>query len=206
MSLQVIGAGLGRTGTRSLKDALAILFDAPCYHMADVIARPADMPVWDAALDGTLPNWNDLFADFAAVVDWPAVVFWEELAEAYPDAVILMSVRSFDSWWDSASNTIFEITKRVEGPWREMLEKMFGRFTPDRADREACRAAFEAHYAAVRARAPAERLVIWQPGDGWAPICAALDLPVPDVPFPHLNTKTEYVDNIRRMDEARRSR
>ena len=167
--LKVVGAGLGRTGTRSLQHALAQLLDEPCYHMAEVIQHPEHVPLWDVAYDGNLPDWDALFAGYAAVVDWPAVSFWEEIAEAYPDAIILMSYRSAESWWDSASQTIFEITKRIEGPWRVMVEKMFGQFAPERDNRDACIAAFNAHYARVRERAPASRLVEWQQGDGWGP-------------------------------------
>ena len=41
MSLKVIGAGFGRTGTHSLKIALEMLGFAPCYHMVEVFTHAA---------------------------------------------------------------------------------------------------------------------------------------------------------------------
>jgi hypothetical protein len=45
---------------------------------------------------------------------------------------------------------------------------------------------------------PPDRLIVWQPGDGWDPICSALELPVPDEPFPHVNTTREFVERLER--------
>jgi hypothetical protein len=52
--------------------------------------------------------------------------------------------------------------------------------------------AYVRHNDAVRAGVAPERLVEWRPDDGWEPICAALGLPVPDEPFPRLNTTAEF--------------
>ena len=94
MTLQVVGAGLGRTGTHSLKAALEQLLGGPCYHMIEVFGRPDDIPVWHAAINGDLPDWNAFLSDYRAAVDWPASAFWRELADANPDAVVLLSTRS----------------------------------------------------------------------------------------------------------------
>jgi hypothetical protein len=78
-------------------------------------------------------------------------------------------------------------------PWLAMVTDLFNaRFTMDLENAGACMAAFDAHNAHVRETAPPERLLEWQPGDGWEPICGALDLPVPDEPFPHRNTTAEF--------------
>jgi hypothetical protein len=138
-------------------------------------------------------DWRGLLAPYGAAVDWPAAAFWPEIAAAFPEAVILLSTRDAQSWWRSASDTIFEVIKGVDGPWREMVDAMLAaRFTGDIHDRGAAIAAFEAHNQAVRKRAPAARLVEWQAGDGWGPICAALGLPIPDLPFPHVNSTEEF--------------
>ena len=197
-ALRVVGAGLGRTGTHSLKVALERLLGGCCYHMAEVSQRPQDIPVFHAAARGEPVDWRKLFAGCTAAVDWPASAFWPHLAEAFPDAIILFSVRSADSWWKSASRTIFEVFDRGPGPksppgWHAMMTEVFARtFTSNYADEAAAKAAFDRHTADVRARAPAGRLVEWQAQDGWGPICAALGLAVPSEPFPVTNTAEQF--------------
>jgi hypothetical protein len=209
MTLRVVGAGVGRTGTLSLKSALEQLLGGRCYHMLETFDRPDDLPVWEAAAHGSSPDWTVFLADFDAVVDWPAAAFWPELAEAFPDAIVLLSTRSStDEWWMSANNTIFERmrTGRPDdaGPMADfqhaqarMVRAMFAaRFTADLHDEAAAKAAYEAHNAAVRASIPADRLVEWQPGDGWEPICSGLGIAVPDAPFPQVNSTDEFREMV----------
>ncbi|HET6725242.1 MAG TPA: sulfotransferase [Gammaproteobacteria bacterium] len=194
MSVRVIGAGLGRTGTTSLRQALEHLLDGPCYQMPDVYRNPAHVALWHDAVRGEMPEWNDLFAGCAAVVDWPAASFWRELSNAYPDALIVLSVREPESWWRSANETIFSVLQNsTNEPWRVMVTDLFAsRFTGSFSDKSACIAAFERHNAEVREGVPGDRLLEWQPSDGWRPLCNALDLPIPDRPFPHANTTKEF--------------
>ena len=200
MSLRVVGAGIGRTGTHSLKLALEQLLGAPCYHMLEVIEHPEFIPAWQAAVDGEPVDWNAVMQSYAAAVDWPAGAFWRELSEVYPDAIVLLSTRSSaDAWWQSANDTIFEISRRPAPPIPAMQAQMkmakamlSKRFTPDWEQEDAAKRAYEAHNAGVRASVPPNRLVDWQPGDGWEPICNALGLPVPDAPFPHVNSTEEF--------------
>ena len=194
MTLQVVGAGLGRTGTLSLKLALEKLLGGPCYHMAEVFGKPEHVPVWHAAARGEMPDWRAHFAGYRACVDWPAASFWREITAAFPDALVLLSLRDPESWWRSAHQTIFVSSREVQGEWREMLDALFGaRFTPDLDDREACIAAFERHNAEVRRAVPRERLLEWRAADGWAPLCAALGVAVPSEPFPRVNTSEEFL-------------
>jgi len=193
MTLRVVGAGLGRTGTLSLKVALERLLGAPCYHMAEVFAHPEHVGAWHDAARGRMPDWRALFAGYGAAVDWPAAAFWPELSEAFPDALVLLSVREPEAWWRSASGTIFPSIDRAGGEWREMVRAMMAsRFTDRLDDREACLAAFERHNAEVRRRVPAHRLLEWRATDGWAPLCRALGVPEPDEPFPRVNTSEEF--------------
>lgn len=201
MTLRVVGSGLGRTGTRSLKDALELLLGAPCYHMMECFPRPDHPPRWTAAMRGEPVDWEDLLDGFAATVDWPAAACWKELAAAYPDALILHSERPADAWFRSAERTIFDGFRKPRedwpapgaDPWWDMAVTMFeDRFTPEFLDRDAAMAAVEAWNADVRASAPPDRLVVWRTGDGWEPICGALDLPVPEEPFPHVNTTEQF--------------
>ena len=107
MSLRVVGAGIGRTGTLSLKLALERLLEGRCYHMMETFGRPQDVGVWQHAANGDFPDWAEFLADYRAAVDWPASAFWPELAEAFPDALILLSTRPAEAWYKSAHDTIF---------------------------------------------------------------------------------------------------
>lgn len=203
MALRVVGAGLGRTGTMSLKLALERLLGAPCYHMVEVFARPRDVEVWHEAIRGGAVDWDAVFDGYAAAVDWPVVAKWREIAEAYPDAVILLSTRSSgEAWWRSADRTIFETFRKpgaivpdddpASRAWRAMAEDMLRLFTPSYLDRETAIEAYERHNDTVRAQADPARLLDWSPGDGWGPLCERLGVPVPDEPFPHANTTEEF--------------
>jgi len=201
--VKLIGAGLGRTGTASLKKALEILLDGPCYHMLEVMDRPQDVAVWRAALNGRQPDWSDFLKDYRASVDWPGTPFWQPLAQAFPEAPILLSTReNAQVWWQSASRTVFAAghLPAAQGSARAerlaMLKEMWSlTLTPDWDQPQAAMQAYEAHNQSVRQLAPAHRLFEWQPGQGWEPLCRALGLPVPGQPFPHLNT----TDDFRRM-------
>lgn len=194
----MVGAGVGRTGTTSLQLALQQLLGSPCYHMVEVFPRPDHIEAWHRGAQGTMPDWNMLLADYGSAVDWPASGFWPELAAAYPDAVVVLSVReSPEVWWKSASRTILQVAEREPPPeiaaWFAMYTEFLGaRFTDRWQDASEAMAAYERHNEAVRAGVPADRLVEWLPGDGWEPICGALGLAVPDEPFPHLNTTAEF--------------
>lgn len=201
MTLRVVGSGLGRTGTKSLKAALELLLGGPCYHMVECFEHPEHPPRWHDAVLGRSVDWASLLDGYVATVDWPAAACWKELAVAWPDALILHSERPADEWFRSADATIFELFKKPRDEWDEpgvnpwwdmavaMLEE---RFTRDFLERDAAIAAVEAWNADVRASAPPDRLLLWNTGDGWEPICRALGVAVPDEPFPHTNTTAEF--------------
>jgi hypothetical protein len=196
MTIRVVGAGLGRTGTTSLKAALEQLLGEPCYHMVEVFAHPEHVPVWAAAMRDEPVDWLQLFEGYGSVVDFPAAAVWRDVAAAFPDAPVLLSTRSSaDAWWRSAHNTI--LVRRDDLPdemqeWARMADLMFKRISPDPSDEALTKAAYERHNAEVRAEVPPERLIDWLPEDGWGPLCEGLGLPVPDAPFPHTNTTAEF--------------
>ena len=107
MELEVVGAGVGRTGTHSLKLALEQLLDAPCHHMLEILGDPDQIPAWIDAIEGRPVDWSAILARYGAIVDWPGAAFWRELSHANPDALVLLSVRDPEEWYRSASNTIF---------------------------------------------------------------------------------------------------
>lgn len=205
MTLKVIGAGLGRTGTTSLKLALEQLLGGPCYHMREVFQNEGHAALWHQAVREGTTAWERIFDGFAAAVDWPVSAFWQELAVVYPEAIIVHSERDPLSWWQSADATIFP-SVRGDAPlppemvdeWLPMVQDLVKiRFDGDINEAASAMAAFERHNAHVRATAPPDRLVLWRPGDGWEPLCRALDLPVPEAPYPHANSRQEFLDHNR---------
>lgn len=195
MALRVIGAGLPRTGTQSLKLALETLLDGPCYHMFELFQRLSDVPAWTDAARGRLPNWDDLLSGYRATVDYPAAAYWPELMEAYPDAFVLLSVRDLESWWRSWRQTVLIRVPELPPPVRDMIfttwEKRFG---SGLNDEDTAKEAFEASNQRVREGVPQDRLLEWHLGDGWDPLCNALDVEVPSDPFPHVNTMQEFLE------------
>jgi hypothetical protein len=201
MTLQVVGAGLGRTGTASLKQALEALLGGPCYHMFEVSEHRDHDAFWRAAVRGEAVDMEAVMSGYAASVDWPACAFWRELAAVSPDAVILLSTRdSAEQWWASMDCTIVPTVKaavpadepdlaRHRAMVRELLDR---RFTTDWDSSAAAMAAYELHNEDVRRSADPRRLVEWRPGQGWEPICAALGVAVPSRPFPHENSTSDF--------------
>ena len=194
--LKVVGAGVGRTGTHSLKIALEQLLGGTCHHMVEVFAHPDEVPVWTDAIDGKSIDWPALMQGYRAQVDWPGGSFWPELSAANPDALVLLSTRDPDAWFTSCSNTIFAgLRQMVDGgdQWMAAMLRLFKeRFSDQIQDRDAMVAAYEKHNDAVRAAIPEERLLEWTPSDGWEPICERLGVPVPSEPFPVTNTTKEF--------------
>lgn len=196
MTLRVVGAGVGRTGTHSLKVALEQLLGGRCHHMVEVFPSEEQKAGWTGAIDGEPVDWSALLAGYEAIVDWPGGSFWPELTAAYPEALVLLSVRPPEDWYRSASNTIFVgIEQTADGgdPWMQAMVRLFrDRFSDRFDDPTAMMDAFVRHNDAVRAGVPADRLLEWTPGDGWEPICERLGVSVPGEPFPVTNTTEDF--------------
>ena len=196
MDLKVVGAGVGRTGTHSLKVALEQLLGGRCHHMVEVFPSEEQRAGWTAAARGEPVDWDDLLADFVAIVDWPGGAFWRELSEANPDALVLLSTRPAADWYRSAHHTIFVGTRQTAeagDPWMSAFMHLLGERFCDRLDDEAAMIdAYERHNAEVRATIPAERLLEWTAADGWDPICDRLGLPAPAEPFPQTNSTSDF--------------
>jgi hypothetical protein len=190
MGLLVVGAGLPRTGTRSLKEALEILLNGPCYHMQEVFSNLDHVPVWRRALAGDSTDWNHLLEGYVAAVDWPASAFWRELSAANPQALVILSTRARPrTWWRSADRTILPGARLTQPAdlrgWQRLFRELLeARLIPDWSDESAADDAYDRHNERVRASAP-PRFLEWQATQGWEPLCRALGVPVPDRPFPH---------------------
>jgi Sulfotransferase domain len=207
MSLEVIGAGMPRTGTMSQKLALERLGFSPCHHMIEVFAHPWQWRLWDAVGDGKLGDWDEIFGGYRATTDAPGCFFWQELADRYPNAKLILSLRDPDRWYESMMATIMtpshqqNMTASGVGPViRKLSSRMFAAGGPPTAapgegrfpDKAHMLAGYEAHNAAVIAAIPPERLLVYRVSDGWEPLCRFLGKPVPDEAFPRVNSTEEF--------------
>jgi len=199
MALKVIGAGLGRTASFSLKFALEHLGLGPCHHMSEVFADGRrQVPLWLDVIGGR-PDWDAVFTGFQSTTDYPACTYWRELAAHYPDAKVVLSVRDPDSWFDSVSATIF--SEGMQGslagsPVGDMMQGViFDHFDGAITDRAYMTDWFTRRNQEVIDSLPPERLLVFSPKQGWEPLCAFLGVPVPDGPFPRVNSRDELTEH-----------
>ncbi|GLZ78857.1 sulfotransferase family protein [Actinorhabdospora filicis] len=201
--LRVIGAGLPRTGTSTLKAALPMLVGGSCYHMTEVFEHPDHLEGWKAVTEGDTDRLDGLLDGYTSAVDWPASAYWPQLAEANPEALIVLSVRDDGpTWWGSMDATVMaqayrrrpdfappEFFAMAQGLWRHVFGELFD-------DPAAGVKAYDAYLQHVRDTAPAGRLLEWNAKQGWGPLCEALGVPVPEEPLPHLNTREEWARRL----------
>jgi hypothetical protein len=194
MTLSVIGAGFGRTGTLSLKLALEQLGFGPCYHMVEVLKNPAAPADWSAAADGEPVDWDRVFAGYRSTVDWPSATFYRELAEAYPEAKVVLTVRDPEAWFTSTQATIFGMPyDEAGGPFPRMASKVIGRLFDHRLnDKARVIEVFERHNETVKRVIPPERLLVYEVSQGWGPLCAFLGVEAPAGPMPKVNSTEEF--------------
>ena len=202
MTLKVIGAGFGRTGTSSLKIALEQLGYDKCHHMTEVISSRKQIDFWYCITQGEQPLWDDVFSGFHSSVDFPSSIYYQELAAHYPDAKIILTLRSPESWYKSASDTIFKVgsiakwlrifprVRRLhvvtnQGIWGKLFDHRF-------TDKDYAIKVYNRHIEAVKAAIPAHRLLIMEIKEGWRPICNFLGQDIPDTAFPHANDTAEF--------------
>ena len=211
MALDIIGVGYGRTGTLSLKQALETLGYADCYHMSEVVSHPEHSPLWINAWNGEEP-WELIFDGYRAAVDWPSVAFWPRLMRYYPEAKLILTTRDAESWYESASNTIFKAMKdgllADEPTPRERVEMakviiVDGTFGGDLDDKATVLAAYQQNIDRIYREVPRDRLIVFDLADGWEPLCEALGEPVPKVPYPRVNTTEEFEQRWRGGDPRR---
>lgn len=168
--------------------------------MFEILQDPSQIPGWTKAIDGGPTDWSRLLSGYVAQVDWPGASFWPELSVANPDALVILSIRSTESWYASASNTIMQVFDGAPPemrPWFEKVIEMLGaRFSNRLDDPQSMMDAYDRHNQAVRDGIPAQRLLEWTPTDGWEPICERLGLPVPTNPFPQTNNTNEWRANL----------
>ncbi len=198
MPLKVIGAGLGRNATFSLKFALEHIGFGPCYHMSEVFAGVRhNLPLWLDVVDGR-PAWDAVFDGFQSTTDYPACSYWRELAAYYPDAKVVLTTRDPDSWFDSVSETIFSPRMQRSEPGSPqhtfMHGAVFSAFDGKMTDRGFMTDWYRKRNQHVIDALPTDRLLVFHPKEGWDPLCNFLGVPVPKEPFPRVNSRDEILE------------
>ena len=210
MTLKVIGAGFGRTGTLSLKSALDELGLGPCYHMVETRAHPEHDTMWLALANGDASDWRPMLKGYASTVDWPTTYFWKQLAAANPDAKIILTLRDPEAWYRSAAATIFARMLEFESLRADpdavdearrrhmemvntiVVEKTFG----GSLEKHHAIQVFDDHNGDVRRSVPRERLLVYESGEGWDRLCDFLGVSVPATPYPKVNTTDDFVSRF----------
>ena len=210
MALKIVGSGLGRTGTTSMQTALNMLGFGPCHHMVEVFTHPETMALWIEASKGK-DVWDEIFKDYRSMVDYPGAAYWKELADHYPDAKVLHTVRDPDKWFDSTQATIFApqgAAARADGDsvQTRFFNSFIGDLRPHLADRAYMTDFFRKHTEAVKAAIAPERLLVFEVGEGWERLCKFLGVPVPAEPYPSENSTAEFQARVRAQAEAAAAR
>ncbi|MCY4344848.1 MAG: sulfotransferase family protein [Gammaproteobacteria bacterium] len=211
--LKVIGAGFGRNGTLSLKLALEQIGFGPCYHMLEVRRNPEHVAVWRQAAAGRSVDWATLFKDYQATVDWPSCNYWEAQLAAFPDAKVILSERDPEAWYASVMNTIYPSSAEAREKAREnadpaglassaMVYEVIwdGVFDGRMDDRDHVIGRYLAHNERVKRLLPSDKLLVFNPAQGWSPLCEFLGCPQPDGPFPSVNSTAQFQTLVRGTD------
>ena len=203
MTLKLLGAGFGRTGTSSAKAALEMLGWGPCHHMHEIRDHSYQLQFWTVAARGEPVDWDNAFDGYVSQIDWPGARYWRELADHFPEAKVLLTRRDPDEWYDSLRQTIVRsaaIGRRCDpNPHtRAMAEMVYQTvhqqvFNGRIEDRDYAIAVYLDHIRDVQATIASDRILIYDVKEGWEPLCAFLGVTVPSEPFPHKNTRDEFL-------------
>lgn len=223
MPLKIIGTGLGRTGTHSLKLALEQLGFGKCYHMMELFQQPQGLKYFKQAEKNEHVNWDEIFEGYSAAVDYPVARYYKQLIKYYPEAKVIHTIRDPELWYESASATIFWASKpyslrilklAVHLPFscearkripvllynRKLSELEFGK---NLKDKKKVIEIFKQHTDRVIAAIPREQLLIFNPKDSWKPLCEFLKVIVPTYPFPKSNTREEFMNNVKTIGSGK---
>ena len=216
MTLKIIGTGLARTGTMSLKDALEILTGEPCYHMIELLLNPERLPLWEEAEEKKQTDWDSLFMGYSSALGLPTTNYYAQLLEKYPDAKFVHTERDPDSWYESAASTILSSTPPIVREFSAVFESMDastkrGRLRAIRfagrsireellrgqtTDKNSAISVYHEHNKNVKATIPSDKLFVFRIEDGWGPLCDFLDVEVPQEIFPHRNSRYASADSM----------
>jgi Sulfotransferase domain len=213
MTIKIIGAGFGRTGTLSLKTALEELGFNKCYHMIELFQNPEKVKFWENASQGKPVDWDALFEGYSAIVDFPGCDYYLQLMQHYPDAKVILTIRDPETWYESTLNSIYQAQPPAIAKFLMALKSLFysreryllrlfrlinhdvwqrdfqGKFE----DKNLAIDIFKQHIEEVKRVVPPEKLLVFQVKQGWEPLCNFLGVPIPvDKPFPRLNDRISF--------------
>ncbi len=217
MSIKIIGAGLPRTGTNTLKESLERLGYKKTYHMKELLVHPENLHYWLTLKETGTTNWDELYNGYQATVDFPAYPWYKEHMKQYPDAKVILTVRPFEKWYTSVYSTIWKAGPQTVSEKIGMLSKLLfnprlrsvikcvkfskamifgvhlkGKFE----DKAFAEETFHKHIADVKAHVPADKLLVYDVSEGWGPLCKFLGVPEPKEPIPHLNKKENFKEML----------
>lgn len=223
--IQVICAGLGRTGTMSLTDALTAL-GYKSYHYVEV--SHSDQWAKVARGEATSDPVIDLIADegYTAVLENPCSDIYQDILQKYPKAKVILTVRDSPEKFEASWKTLFEtmvITEekfswRFPSFWgyiplfsnlREIRQFMGtthlglprGALTHGWRDKPNgwIGEQYTRHNQHVRENVPADQLLVFNVKEGWKPLCDFLECEVPEGDFPHSKVNdTKALKQLRR--------
>ncbi len=217
MSIKIIGAGLPRTGTNTLKESLERLGYTKTYHMKELLVHPENLHYWTSLKETGTTKWEELYNGYQATVDFPAYPWYKEHMKQYPDAKVILTVRPFEKWYTSVHSTIWQAGPQTVPQKIAMLSKLLfnprlrsvikcvkfaksnifgvtmqGKFE----DKAFALKMFNKHIEEVKAYVPAEKLLVYDVSEGWGPLCKFLGVPEPNQPIPHLNKKENFKEML----------
>jgi len=215
--MRVIGAGLPRTATTTLMIALEQLGFAPCYHMRDLLVDlESGLTRWEAVADGK-PDWEGIFAGAQSTCDWPSAHYWRELMDYYPESKVILSVRDPQLWVQSMRETVWGVyfgdsvihyacraRAVLDRDWRRFMALMTritwepgsGALAGETFTDEGLIEAMQRWNDEVTSTVPADRLLVWDPREGWEPLCRFLEVETPAEALPRVNDTISFREGI----------
>ncbi|MEO7961948.1 MAG: sulfotransferase family protein [Ginsengibacter sp.] len=213
MSIKIIGAGLPRTGTNTLKESLEKLGFVKTYHMKELLVHPENLHHWLTLKETGTTNWDELYSGYQATVDFPAYPWYKEHMARYPDAKVILTVRPFEKWYTSVYSTIWKAGPQTLPEKLKMMSKLIfnsrlrsvincvkfskgmifqNHFEGKFEDKAYTEKLFNKYIEDVKAYVPADKLLVFDVSEGWGPLCKFLNVSEPAEPIPHLNKKENF--------------
>lgn len=219
MNLEIIGTGLARTGTMSLKMALEHLTGDKCFHMIELLKAPKRIEIVKKGYKTNTIEWEKFYEGYSSAVDYPTCLYYKELTKKNENIKVIHTTREFESWYESVKETVYRgKPKSMKDILRLIKNMMFssdyrkvapvfmfndkliwsGQFQSRFEDKSFMKEIYFEHEEAVKSNIKPEQLLMYNIKDGWEPLCEFLGYPIPEIEFPRANERLEF---NRKMDK-----